>query len=333
MSRFSYVSEATRDDHVPNTPSEHASEAQGSAGAQTPPARSGPSAYDIYTPPRNDQANADLEPGQESPYHHFPWWPSLAAEGSLEQDAVYHTTTAHPNFNSLLIDPGAYTNLAGLNWIRSMAQVCLDQGMSPVQSRMAQPMHIQGVGSGSQQCTWTVKLPIALQSIVDGQESTTVHEFEAPVVGGSGSSLPALLGLKSLRAKDAILVLSSSDAELKVILPGPGGVNIEGSPGTVEYPLLTAPSGHLLLRCDLFKNHRPTALGTATSVFSAAGKGDSAKKSRSSYRSQGAEFGHGLHMQTSPESNPTVPEEPSSTTVSMRRRRPHPRTEESPEVN
>ena len=329
VSRFTYVPEASGDDHAAQAPSEPASEAQGSAGTQTPPAR-GPSTYDIYTPPRNDRPNADLEPGQESPYHHFPWWPSLPAENNPDQDAVYHTTTAHPNFNSLLIDPGAYTNLAGLNWIRSMAQVCLDQGLSPVQSRLAQPMHIQGVGSGSQQCTWTVKLPISLQSLVDGQESTAVHEFETPVVGGSGSSLPALLGLKSLRAKEAILVLSSNDTELRLILPGPGGVNIEGSPGTVEYPLLTAPSGHLLLRCDLFEDRKPTALAAAASVFPVAGKSDNAKRARSTQMSQGIEFGHGLHVQRLSETDPTAPEASAS---SVRQRRSHPERKSSPASN
>jgi hypothetical protein len=102
---------------------------------------------------------------------------------------------------------------------------------------------------------------------VDGTETVARHSFEAPIVGDSGANLPALLGLKSLREKGAILVLSPRDEDLKLILPAEGGADIELSPGSVTYPLAVAPSGHLLLRCDMFEGHQRISLPSRSSTF------------------------------------------------------------------
>ena len=65
--------------------------------------------------------------------------------------------------------------------------------------------------------------------------------YTAPVI--AGSSLPLLLGLKSLMAKKAIL-----DTHGKLlIIPGPGGVEIRCSPGTVALQLGMSESGHLIM--------------------------------------------------------------------------------------
>ena len=280
ISRFNYIAEddfpddaAARSPTEQRTPSQPRSEDHAEQGHSTPPGAT-TQAYNIYTPPGNNDPNVDAatEPtwwraprnaADATPGQFFPWWPAS------QTGSVFHTTASHPSFSSLLIDPGAYTNLAGINWVRKLAQTCLNYGLAPTQNRMTQPMHVQGVGSGSQQCTWAVKVPIALPSIIDGEESVTSHEFEAPVVAGDGASLPALLGLKSLRAKNAILVLSTQDEHLRLIIPGPGGVDLNLSPGSVEHPLTTAPSGHLLLRCDAYDGQRQTALGKPASTFAA----------------------------------------------------------------
>ena len=237
---------------VPPAPSEVGS------GLRTPPVR--PENFDMSTPPQGQ----DQTEGGESPYANFdnfesfhasnagfssfPWWPCVA-----DTSTVLHSTSLN-DFQSLLIDPGAYTNLAGLNWVRRLATRCQQEGLDVSQQRLQRPMVIQGVGNGTQQCTWSTRLPIQVPSIVDGKETSSRCHFEAPVVGGSGSELPALLGLKSLREKNAILILSADDEGLRLVLPGPGGTTFEHSPGTVEHPLCVAPSGHLLLRCDLFED-------------------------------------------------------------------------------
>eukprot|EP00439_Symbiodinium_sp_Y106_P053403 s1276_g7.t1 len=184
----------------------------------------------------------------------------------------------------------AYTNLAGLRWVRQLAQKCHDRGLDVVQHQLSSPMSIAGVGQGTQQCTWAVRLPIGVPAVCEGEERNARCSFEAPVVGGSGAGLPALLGLRSLRSKNAILVLSERDEDLKLIIPGPGGWEYQLSPGSVEHPLTTAPSGHLLLRCDLYEGQKVTSLNRPGEAFMA---GQSAKVT-SSKEMPPEVFAHGL---------------------------------------
>ena len=233
IARFSY--RADYETPGPSQPtSEHPSRAASEesratdVGARTPTRR--PETYEMNTPP--PAAAADEEPG-ESPYNFeafhasriFPWWPSVPeCEGS--QAMVLHSTS-HQDYQCILIDPGAYTNLAGLRWVRQLAHKCSSLGLPVTQRQLNAPLSIAGVGQGTQQCTWSVKLPIGVHAIKDGEECNSRCHFEAPVVGGTGAGLPALLGLRSLRAKNAILVLSEQDEDLKLLIPGPGGWEYE----------------------------------------------------------------------------------------------------------
>ena len=225
-------------------------------GQHTPHRR--PANFDMSTPPPANSERED-EPSLYQNFESFPWWPT---------EQILHSTSSH-SFQSLLIDPGAYTNLAGLNWVRRMQQAAAKHGLEASQQRLERPMTIQGVGQGSQSCLWSAKVPIALPCISEGQEGVARHSFEAPVVADSGAGLPALLGLKSLREKSAILVLSADDSELRMILPGEEGVNLELNAGAVVFPLLTAPSGHLLLRCDQFEGCRRISLAPPMRTFAA----------------------------------------------------------------
>ncbi|CAE7222318.1 unnamed protein product [Symbiodinium sp. CCMP2592] len=294
VARFSYRAdyETPAPSHNPTeqpsrAPSEESrNPATESAGARTPNRR--PESYEMSTPPpaNNDGEN---EAGG-SPYnfeafhshHSFPWWPcngnSSGNDGA--PTAMIMHSTSHDDFQSILIDPGAYTNLAGLRWVRQLAQKCHDRGLDVVQHQLSSPMSIAGVGQGTQQCTWAVRLPIGVPAICEGEEHNARCSFEAPVVGGSGAGLPALLGLRSLRSKNAILVLSERDEDLKLIIPGPGGWEYQLSPGSVEHPLTTAPSGHLLLRCDLYEGVKVTSLNRPREAFMAgqSAKGTSLKE-------------------------------------------------------
>ena len=108
---------------------------------------------------------------------------------------------------------------------------------------MAQPLRIQGVGNGSQQCEWEIHCPIAVDQTDDG---TKKHTFTAPVVQGTGKDLPGLLGLRSLEQQRAILDTGNK----QLIFPGPGDVEITLPPGSVRVPLEKAPSGHLVMVVD-----------------------------------------------------------------------------------
>ena len=170
----------------------------------------------------------------------FPWYP---APGVQPQGYYHQSTTLSGNRLGILVDPGAWTNLAGSNVARKMAHLAAQAGLSPTQAKMNVPLHIQGVGSGCQSCTWQVKVPIAVPDSTG--EASNLHYFEAPTVDGTGADLPALLGLRSMRAKGAVLEMTPGKECLT--FPGPGGYKVEWSPGTMHFPLEQAPSGHLIM--------------------------------------------------------------------------------------
>ena len=88
----------------------------------------------------------------------------------------------------------------------------------------------------------------------DGQ--ALVGSFTAPVIGQS--NLPALLGLKSMEAKRAVLDMAGR----MLYLPGPGGFHVQLSPGSIALPLVKSESGHLLLPCSKFRENAGTDVRT-----------------------------------------------------------------------
>ena len=148
-----------------------------------------------------------------------------------------------PGKCSVIVDSGAWTNLIGETLARKLAKKALAAGLHPKQNKMAQPLRIQGVGNGSQQCEWEMHCPIAVDQTGDGAKK---HTFTAPVVQGTGKDLPGLLGLRSLEQQRAILDTGNKE----LILPGPGDVEITLPPGSVRVPLEKAPSGHLVMVVD-----------------------------------------------------------------------------------
>ena len=114
----------------------------------------------------------------------------------------------------------------------------------PGQWKMKHPLSIQGVGDGAQTCTWETKLPIA---VLSGNNEAEVHYFETPIVEGGGEDLPALLGLRSIRAKNG--VIETQPGQERLSFPGQGGYTIQFSPGTKHIKLECAPSGHLVIPC------------------------------------------------------------------------------------
>ncbi|CAE8636589.1 unnamed protein product [Polarella glacialis] len=183
----------------------------------------------------------------------LPWWPASATDVT----SVLHSATRLADGRmSIIVDPGAWTNLAGARFSRMQAQRAVAAGHTPSQSPMTRPLQIQGVGNGVQSAKWQTELPIAVPN-TDG--TATLHRFETPTVEGSGEDLPALLGLRSIRSKQG--VLETAEGKERLSFPGPGGYSIEWSPGTLHFDLEVAPSGHYVIPCDSFDLLPNTAAG------------------------------------------------------------------------
>ena len=169
----------------------------------------------------------------------FPWWP-------VNETGVYHTMTQLPDGRlSIIVDPGAWTNLMGLTLARKLTKRALANGQQPAQNKM-ETLNVQGVGNGHQQCNFKLICPIAIPHS-DG--TAHLHKISTPIVEGTGSELPGLLGLRSLETDRAIL----DTAGRKLYYPGPGEVTINLPPGSITIPLEKAPSGHLVIPIDEYE--------------------------------------------------------------------------------
>ena len=158
------------------------------------------------------------------------------------EEHVYHSTTQLPDGRlSFIIDPGAWTNLIGKNLAHALASRAKEaMPGAPESVPMETPLHIAGVGNGTQSCHYKLKTPVALTT-ADG--NTDVHTLTVPIVEGTGANLPGLLGLKSLEGLNAIL-----DTGRRMLhFPGPDTQPLRLPEGTISIPLEKAPSGHLCM--------------------------------------------------------------------------------------
>ena len=174
----------------------------------------------------------------------FPWWEMVREDNpNINQGRpTYHSMrTCTPDGRSgLLVDPGAHDNLAGSETIEAIEQQLRTHARKKL---LDEPLHVSGVGKSAQCATTAVSVDFDLGMLVDGHDSAPELgcTYTAPVI--PNSQLPMLLGLKSLRAKRAIL---DTHGRL-LILPGEGGVEFRVSPGTLVLQLEDSESGHLIL--------------------------------------------------------------------------------------
>ena len=69
----------------------------------------------------------------------FPWWP---VTGTEQISPVYHASTQLPSGRvSIIIDPGAWTNLIGSTLARKLTQVAMKFGIKPKQTKMSEPLN------------------------------------------------------------------------------------------------------------------------------------------------------------------------------------------------
>ena len=179
----------------------------------------------------------------------LPWNP---ADNRPQPPGYYHAKTAlSTGAPALLVDIGAWTNVGGVDRGKEAALAAVQAGYTPKQSKMDCPLEIQGVGNGTQKGEYKATIPVALMK-EDGE--ATLFDYEVPLIDkdpkvphSTGHQLPLIVGLKSLKAKRAVLELE--DGKEMLTFPGPGGYTINWSPGTVRLPMSKAMSGHLMVSC------------------------------------------------------------------------------------
>ena len=115
----------------------------------------------------------------------FPWWPDAPAS------SAFHSSTQVPGHLSLVVDPGAWTNLAGLDWAERQATAARNAGLRATRKTMTNPMSIGGVGEGTQACRHVATLPIAIPN--------TIHPSQ------QGASAPSSSGVRQEKVPPLIL--------------------------------------------------------------------------------------------------------------------------------
>ena len=176
---------------------------------------------------------------------HFPWWEADTVTDTspmMDDFRAFHSKTRIQGRVGLLVDPGAHDNLGGS---RTMQELSRQVHASERRRKLTQPLEVSGVGRDSQQAVESVTIPCSFHKFEDRNKADTLMEgsFTCPVI--PDSSLPLLLGLKSLRSKQAVLDMDQQRP--KLIIPGPGGIRYHHSPGTQVYELETSESGHVIL--------------------------------------------------------------------------------------
>ena len=127
----------------------------------------------------------------------------------------------------------------GEQFARALLDLLLANGEQAQVIPRPVPLNVGGVGHGSQQCVDDALFPIALRRADGSLDGGT---FKTPII--KDSPVPGLLGNDTLTRERAIL-----DCGNKMIyFAAPGPVQIILPPGSRQYPLESAPSGHMQLQ-------------------------------------------------------------------------------------
>ena len=180
----------------------------------------------------------------------FAVWP-IESNGDLADSLkrlTYHATAMIRDRVSAIVDPGAWMTVMGTNVARSLCQASVAAGHTPTQQPISPPIQIAGVGNGVNTCSYRYRGPVALPA--PPNEPAHLMEISAAIVDPPGHGLPGLIGMDILRSQKAILDVGGQ----RLIFPGEGDVTITLPPGSMETPLVVAPSGHLCMLLDDYGN-------------------------------------------------------------------------------
>jgi hypothetical protein len=154
---------------------------------------------------------------------------------------VFHANTQLPGGRpSILIDPGSKGNLGGDATMRGAASCAVNANKHVNAVKRKKPLSVTGVGTGGQTCEYDCTTSVVLRD-VNGEYVDA--SYTAPTV--DNSELPLLLGLQALIANRCILDFNT----MQLHMCGPGGAQLNLSPGSRSFPTEQAPSGHLVLPC------------------------------------------------------------------------------------
>lgn len=170
----------------------------------------------------------------------FPWWEvdSSKNDGSQKPAAEgsYHLRTRlRSGAVGLLVDPGAHDNLIGE---LTAKQMCQELNAKMETRSLDKPLPVEGVGKSAQVANRSACVRMTVCSALGSMNDAS---YTAPII--PDSMLPPLLGNKTLRKMQVILDCGSG----KMIIPGPGGIEVKMSPGSHVYELELSNSGHWIL--------------------------------------------------------------------------------------
>ena len=152
-------------------------------------------------------------------------------------ESTYHMNVKLKLGEALLVDTGAFHNLAGDRTFKRIADAARLHGHGADYSDLHKNLNIDGVGGGDPSiCKQRGKAAIVLS---DGQ----LASYQAPLI--ENSDVPCLLGAESMTNMRVVLDLVHD----KWISLGPGGMEMKLSPGSQVLALQRAPTGHIMLPC------------------------------------------------------------------------------------
>ena len=186
-----------------------------------------------------------------SPDEYFRQREALSSDSNPNHESVHIKTVSKTKLTgdklSILVDLGSKINVIGKETEREFATRSAEHGLETVYVPRKQRLYVSGVGSDSATCDYEAIAPIAVKF---EDQAATKESFRANIAQGCGEHLPAILGLTSMKEKDAVLLLRAGKE--MIVFPGPGGYKIEWSPGTKLLPMIPSPSGHMVIPCDRF---------------------------------------------------------------------------------
>ena len=153
---------------------------------------------------------------------------------------AFHAQVRLASGEALLIDIGAWDNLVGSEFVARASAEAQSAGHGCAWQKMKRMLSVEGVGKEANTTSDEVTLPICLE---DGATGT----YTAPVI--PSSPLPALLGLNTISKLKGLIDTHNK----QIIFVGPGGYKLQLSPGSKLYKLHSAPTGHLMLPCQSWK--------------------------------------------------------------------------------
>ena len=165
----------------------------------------------------------------------------------LHKECYAHTASRLESGEAILVDCGAIDNLSGQDIIERQARIAERFGKKVEYTQLDRPIEVNGVGEGSQMARLQANLPV--------QIAGECARFRTPVLTGTGAQIPALRGLRSQRAVNALIDAGGRH----VIIPGIGGFTVALSPGSKVIPTVDAISGHMMIPISDFVNRSSEA--------------------------------------------------------------------------